>query len=142
MAETYVGQANARLQTAGRACKARNYAFAVRQSQECVELSLKAALRLYGVEYPCEHDVKSVLSEVAHRFPKWFSEQVKEFGKISEQLAKVRGPSMYGDEEKGIPPTELFNKKQAQEALKDAKFVNNQCRRLLSEFRRARRGRL
>jgi len=34
-----------------------DYPMAIRRAQECVELSLKAALRAISVEYPREHDV-------------------------------------------------------------------------------------
>jgi HEPN domain-containing protein len=46
-----------RLITAERANSNGNYSYAVRSSQECVELSLKAALRAVGVECPRKHDV-------------------------------------------------------------------------------------
>ncbi|MEM2843060.1 MAG: HEPN domain-containing protein [Candidatus Bathyarchaeia archaeon] len=45
-------QARSRLKTARIALKDKNYAYSVRSSQECVELSLKASLRLLGIEYP------------------------------------------------------------------------------------------
>jgi len=52
MARNYLRQAQARTQTAETAVSQGNYAYAVRQSQEAVELSLKAALRLIGIEPP------------------------------------------------------------------------------------------
>jgi HEPN domain-containing protein len=134
MALAYLRQASSRLKAAKPAFKRKDYAFTVRQSQECVELSLKAALRLYGVEHPKEHDVKELLFEVRGRFPKWFSSHVEEFGEISMELARDRGPSMYGDEEKGIPPSELFGKDDAVKALKSAEFVYRRCERLSKEF--------
>lgn len=141
MAEAYSKKAEACLGEARSAIKRKDYSGTVRRSQECVELSLKGALRLYGIEYPREHDVKSLLLRVTARFPAWFSKRAEEFGKISEELVKHRGPSMYGDEEKGIPPTELFGEEHARKALEDAEFVHGQCRRLFSEFRKAKRGR-
>lgn len=134
MAETYLDQAAARLQTARRAHKSRNYAFTVRQSQECVELSLKGALRLYGVEYPHEHDVSKILPLLRERFPRWFAVELDRLGKISAELAKHRGPSMYGDEEKGVPPSKLFGKPQAFEALKSSELVFKRCKKLLGDF--------
>lgn len=141
MAEAYLKRADSCLEEARGSIGRKDYAGTVRRSQECVEFSLKGALRLYGVEYPREHDVKSILPKVASRFPAWFSRRAEELGKISGELARHRGPSMYGDEEKGIPPTELFGEEHARKALKDADFVHGQCRRLFSAFQKARRGR-
>jgi hypothetical protein len=36
---------------------------AIRRNQESVELSVKAALRLLGIEYPRKHDVSDVLDQ-------------------------------------------------------------------------------
>jgi HEPN domain-containing protein len=134
MALAYIEQARSRLRTAKLALKGGDHPFTVRQSQECVELSLKAALRIYGIEYPKEHDVRELLLEVRERFPRWFAEQVEKFGEISSRLARDRGPSMYGDEERGIPPSELFDREKARAALADAEFVHHACRKLLKEF--------
>ena len=134
MAETYLEQAKARLQTARRAYRKGNYAFTVRQSQECVELSLKGALRLYGIEYPREHDVGKILPLLKNRFPPRFVADLDELAKISSELAKFRGPSMYGDEEKGIPPSELFKKSDAAKAKKNAGFVYKRCGQLYKGF--------
>lgn len=107
MAKAYLHQAESRLRAAEHALTEGNFPFAVRLSQECVELSLKAALRLYGVEYPKEHDVGGLLMEVKDRFPTWFSGLAEEFREISARLAAQRGPSMYGDEEEGLAPSQL-----------------------------------
>lgn len=139
MARTYIEQAKARLEVSKRALDEGNYPFAIRQSQECVELSLKGVLRLYGVEYPREHDVWPVLSEVRERFPKWFSDRSDRLGEISHDLAEKRGPSMYGDEEKGISPLELFRKPDAESALEGAEYVHGLCLRLFREFKAAKR---
>jgi len=134
MARTYLEQAEVRLRTARSAYMEQSYAFTVRQSQECVELSLKAALRLYGVEYPRGHDVSQILLRVKERFPRWFADEIEKLAEISAELAKWRGPSMYGDEERGIPPSELFGKEHAGSAMKDAEFVYRVCRKLFRDF--------
>lgn len=61
MARASVKQALERVETVRRALDEGHYAYAVRQSQEAVELLLKAALRLAGVEPPKWHDVGPVL---------------------------------------------------------------------------------
>ena len=52
MAKSYVKQAEERLYHAKEALKRGNYPYVVRQCQEAVELLLKAALRLVGIEPP------------------------------------------------------------------------------------------
>ena len=57
MARAYLRQARERLRHANEALEGGNYPYVVRQSQEAVELSLKVAPRLVGVEPPKWHDV-------------------------------------------------------------------------------------
>ncbi|MEM4298190.1 MAG: HEPN domain-containing protein [Nitrososphaerota archaeon] len=74
MARANLRQAVERIETVKRALEGGNYAYAVRQSQECVELTLKAALRVVGVEPPKWHDVGPVLKREGLRFHEWFRE--------------------------------------------------------------------
>ena len=107
----------------------------VRYSQECVELSLKACLRLVGVEYPKVHDVGDILRAESERFPGWFREEVDRLAEISRDLAEKRAPSMYGVEVAGKSPEELFNKDDAVKALEDAELVHKLARSLLEQAR-------
>lgn len=136
MAASYLEQASARLRSTKRALKEGNYPYTVRQAQECIELSLKGILRLYGIEYPREHNVKEVLIQVADRFPAWFRRHVDKFAEISARMAAERGPSMYGDEEKGIPPSQLFGRDRAAAAVGEAEMVHRNCSMALSAFMR------
>jgi HEPN domain-containing protein len=52
MARSYIRQAQKRIKHAKEAFENRNYPYVVRQSQEAVELLLKASLRLVDVEPP------------------------------------------------------------------------------------------
>jgi len=113
----------------------------VRQSQEAVELALKAALRLVGVEPPRWHDVGPVLRRNAERFPDWFRAQVGKMALISRLLGHERGPSMYGDEALGLPPDELYGPEDAGWALREASSIVSMVRKLLEEAGgRRRRG--
>jgi HEPN domain-containing protein len=85
VAKAYFHQAESRLRAAEHALTERNFPFAVRLSQECVELS-KAALRLYGVEYPKEHDVGGLLIEVKDRFQLGFRGWRRSFGRSRRGL--------------------------------------------------------
>lgn len=52
LAKDYLKQADIRLNTAKRVINENMYAYAIRQSQEAVELALKGAMRLIGIDFP------------------------------------------------------------------------------------------
>ena len=133
IAEAMVQQARDRLITAERAKAGGNHSYAVRSSQECVELRLKAALRAVGVEYPKKHDVSRVLLRIRGRFPAWFA--VDDFARASRELLELREPAMYGDEIRMISPTALFRAEQAEEVLEKARKVHEACRTLIQGLR-------
>ncbi|MEM4948830.1 MAG: HEPN domain-containing protein [Candidatus Jordarchaeales archaeon] len=105
----------------------------MRQSQEAVELALKAALRVVGVEPPKWHDVSPVLLESRGRFPKWFDEKIDELASTSRWLRREREPSMYGDEESGLPPQKLYTKIYAERVLNEARNTVKLVHRLVRE---------
>ena len=61
MARAYIEDAEYSFSEAKVAFEKGIYHRAVRRAQECIELSLKAILRLVGIEYPRQHDVSIVL---------------------------------------------------------------------------------
>lgn len=75
MAKSYVRQAEERLRHAKEAFEEGNYPYVVRQCQEAVELLLKAALRIVGVEPPKWRDVGPVLRRESSRFPEWLQKE-------------------------------------------------------------------
>ena len=136
MARSYLRQAEERVKHAEEALRTGNYAFTIRQSQEAVELSLKGALRLVGIEPPKWHDVGPVLKREREFFPEWFKERIDETASISRRLRREREPSMYGDEETGAPPDQLYSLMDAEEALQSSKTVLKLCLRLIEECER------
>jgi len=62
------------------------------------------------------------------------SERVKMLSIVSRKLRREREPSMYGDEESGTPPDELYYEEDAEEALSQADYVHNTVRRLLEGY--------
>jgi len=88
LAKSNIKQAEERLKHAREALESGNYPYVVRQSQEAVELLLKAALRLVGVEPPKWHDVGPVIRKVIDRFPTWFKENADLVVSISRSLRK------------------------------------------------------
>ena len=133
MAQSYLRQAAERLRHAEEALESGNYPYTIRQSQELVEFSLKAALRFAGIEAPKWHDVGPVLRRNTQRFPEWFRSKINELASISRRLRREREPSMYGDEESGLSPDELYTREDALTALTDAEKVYKLCIKLLKK---------
>ncbi|MEM1818481.1 MAG: HEPN domain-containing protein, partial [Nitrososphaerota archaeon] len=90
IAKSYLRQAEARLKDAKDALAEGNYPYAVRLSQECVELSLKAVLKAVGIDYPKVHDVSDILLDIKERFPEWFKAEIEFLRESSKILAKKR----------------------------------------------------
>lgn len=134
MALSYLRQAEQRIKHAKEALDEGNYPYVIRQSQEAVELALKACLRIVGIEPPKFHDVGPVLRKNFHLFPEWFRKEINKMASISRMLRREREPSMYGDEELLLAPDELYTPEDAKSAFEDCKFVIDQCKNLLSEY--------
>jgi len=134
LAEDHFKRARIRIKSADLALSEESYPDVVRYSQECVELSLKAALRAVGVEYPKEHDMGRVLRAVKERFPEWFRREVERLSEVSRDLADKRAPSLYGIESLNKAPSDIFDKNDAEKALSDAKYVLNTISKLLLEL--------
>ncbi|MDJ0269045.1 MAG: HEPN domain-containing protein [Aigarchaeota archaeon] len=132
IARALVNQGTRRLETAKREYNEGSPAYAIRSSQECVELALKGALRLVGIEYPKKHDVSNVLLRFADRCPRWF--EVEKMAKISRIVAEKREPAMYGDELSTNPADMLFTRDEAKEAFNMTREVLENVSRLISEY--------
>ncbi len=134
VAKSYLRQAKARLEDALDALQEENHPYAVRLSQECVELSLKAVLKAVGIEYPKIHEVSDLLSDIRDRFPDWFKTEIDFLRESSKLLFKKREPSLYGDEETLTPPNEVMDRKDAEDATNRAKKTYNLCKKLIIEL--------
>jgi HEPN domain-containing protein len=110
MAKDYAERARWVLKEADDAMQGTNHAICVRRSQEALELSAKAALRRLGVEYPREHDVGDALDAVADRLSNDLRLRLEEIKALSVELARVRGPALYGYEVEGMPASEAFTR--------------------------------
>jgi len=132
--KSFLRQARARLEDAKDASAEANYPYAVRLSQECVELSLKAVLKLVGIDYPKIHDVSDVLVEVKDRFPNWFKAEIDFLRDSSKILVKKREPSLYGSEEAFLSPDEVMNKDDAEDAVMRAEKIYKLCENLLTQI--------
>ena len=131
VARAYLRQAEARLKDAKEALAEGNYPYAVRLSQECVEMSLKAVLKAVGIEYPKVHDVSDVLVDVKERFPDWFRAELQFLCQSSKALAKKREISLYGGEEAFLSPEEVISKADAEDAVRRADKTYGLCKRFV-----------
>lgn len=131
MAEAYRDQAEEILLEAQGLFQRRVWNLVVRRAQEVVEMSLKAALRMAGVEIPRIHDVGIILKDQRARFPEAFRKEIDRLASISRRLRREREVSFYGDEETGAPPQRLYTDDDARVALEDASVVLDRCRELL-----------
>jgi HEPN domain-containing protein len=134
MAIDYLRRARSRLIDAGSALDRGDYPEVVRYSQESVELSLKAALRIVGIEYPKVHDVGDILVINKDKYPEWFIVELDKIRVISAELAMKRAPAMYGVEEMGKTPSDLFDKEDARDSLEKASYIISIVDRLINEF--------
>jgi len=109
MAEGFISDASYSLEEARQSINRGIYHRAVRRAQECVELSLKATLRLLGVEYPRQHEVGELVRRVIveRASPEWFLSELPTIVLISKRLVESRGPAFYGDEAAFTPPRNL-----------------------------------
>jgi len=133
MAENYLSDAKSIFTEAKAARRRKLHHRAIRLSQESFELSVKAILRLVGVEYPKEHEVSDAMRDSATKFPHWFQSLVADFEEASVWLSERRAPAMYGDEVAGKPASQLFNNRDSRKALTFAGEALRSCERLLKE---------
>ncbi len=130
LAEDYINNAKIRLKTAENVIEERFYAFCFRLCQEATELSLKAALRLVGIDFPKWHDIGALLKKEQNKFPENFQDKILRLAEISEKLTELRELAMYGDEKNSKPASSLFNEKKSKDAIKDAKYCIEQVENL------------
>ena len=131
----YINQSKLRIETAETALEKNAYAYCIRQCQEAVELSLKATLRMIGIDYPKWHDVGVILKKEKNRFPAWFQKEIAKLAAISKFLAAQREAAMYGEEMSKKSPSSLFSKGNAEESLKNANFCFDNAEKLLKTLK-------
>ncbi len=131
----YLRQARPRFEDAKDALEEGNHAYAVRLSQECVELSLKAVLRAVAIDYPKVHDVSDVLVAVKDRLPRWFQAKLDFLAESSKVLVKKRELSFYGGEEEFLSPEDVISEADARDAVSRAGKTLELCEKLLNQLR-------
>lgn len=93
----------------------------VRESQEVVELTLKALLKSCFIDVPSIHDVSQILLLEKEKLPSAIQENLSKIMNISKDLRRDRELSFYGSED--LTPLEFYSKDDAQKAKDSAYFV-------------------
>lgn len=97
---------------------------AVRRAQEVVELLLKGALKILGVDYPKVHDAGPVFVQRAQEKRIGLEEStLSQIEEISRWLGEARAPSFYFEKD--------YSEADAQKASEDAAFVMSVVKRLV-----------
>ncbi len=130
LAVDYITRAGHRLEAAKLLFDRKSYADVVRESQELVELALKALLRISNIEIPRVHDVGPILVEQQHLLPKAAQNHVAALSKISKNLRRDRELAFYGSED--LTPSDFYREEDAHQALQDASWVYSICKTTLS----------
>ena len=121
LARDYIQRATARLRAVEVLLEAESWADVVRESQELVELALKALLRSVGIDPPRIHDVSDVLEAEAHRLPDDLQGELKTLTRISRDLRRDRELAFYGAED--LTPSGFYTREDGERARADARRV-------------------
>ena len=119
LALDYVRRAEVRLKALDVLFDGKSWADVVRESQEVVELTLKALLRACGVDPPRLHDVSEVLRAERARLPRALGDDVDTLAEISRSLRRDRELAFYGAED--LTPSGFYSREDAEQARLDAK---------------------
>jgi HEPN domain-containing protein len=119
LARDYIERATARLRAVDVLFEAESWADVVRESQELVELALKALLRSVGIDPPRIHDVSDVLKAEAHRLPDSLRGELGTLTRISRDLRRDRELAFYGAED--LTPSGFYTREDGERARTDAR---------------------
>ena len=123
----YLDRASARLKAIAVLEQERSHADVVGESQEVIELTLKALLRHAGIEVPRIHDVSPLLRENLDRLPEAIRTDVERLSQISRTARRDRELAFYGSED--LTPSEFYQAGDASEAFASARWVVDLVRR-------------
>jgi hypothetical protein len=126
LAEDYITRAGHRLEAVALLMERKSFPDVVRESQEAVELCLKALLRHANIEVPRLHDVSEILISQKNKLPKETQPHVDRLARISKELRRDRELSFYGAED--ITPMNFYQEDDGKKALEDARWVHQTCK--------------
>lgn len=121
LASDYVSRSRKRLKALDTLFQEEAWADVVRESQEVVELTLKALLRQFLIEVPRLHDVSGILEAETDRFSADVKKHLPKLMEISRTLRRDRELAFYGSED--LTPEQFYKKTDAEQARDWARFV-------------------
>lgn len=121
LAKDYIERSKKRLKALQTLVDEKAWPDVVRESQEVVELSLKAFLRHCHIEFPRVHDVSGILEEEKLKFPAEVQKNLNRYIKISKSLRRDRELAFYGSED--LTPSEFYKEEDALVAQENAIWV-------------------
>lgn len=138
MAESFLKRARNKLDEARLELKNWHHAESISASQECIELSMKAIFLLLIESYPRRHEFKDedfepLLDKIPedmkkyHNFPRLYL--------LHKLWSDFYGVSKYGYEKFGLGPEKLFQKEEAELAIKHAEECKRAGDALLSRVK-------
>ncbi len=131
IARDYLAKVEVRLEALQLFLARGRYDDVVREAHEAIELLLKGALRFVGLDPPRRHEPGPVVLRHLDRFPPAWRERAAEICAVSERLFAERGHAFYGDEDDLVPPSELFERPEAEEAIATVEQLLTLYRELL-----------
>jgi HEPN domain-containing protein len=114
LARDYFTRAQKRLKAIAVLLDERAFADVVRESQEVVELLLKAALRHFGIPVPFSHEPSQSFVENAERLPDQVRASIPRWSEISRKLRRDRELAFYGSED--VTPSSFYTRADAVDA--------------------------
>ena len=121
LARDYVQRARIRLRALDVLFRGESWADVVRESQEIVELTLKALLRSVAIDPPRVHDVSEVLLRERSRLPDELDDGLDVLVEASRSLRRDRELAFYGAED--LTPSDFYSREDAEEARNSARQV-------------------
>ena len=122
LATDYVRRAAVRLRALDVLYDAESWADVVRESQEVVELALKALLRAAGIDPPRVHDVADVIEAERSRLPPGLTDDDADLlTAASRDLRRDRELAFYGAED--LTPSDFYRRADADSARAAARRV-------------------
>ncbi|MFM8268900.1 MAG: HEPN domain-containing protein [Pseudomonadota bacterium] len=109
--------------------KRKSYSDVIRESQEALELFLKALLRTMGWSPSFSHDPGKELAELKKNIPAEFREVADPLVDWSRKLRRERELSYYGAAD--FIPSEEYSEKEAREALQFLEDVSVRLKKFL-----------
>ncbi len=119
LARDYLRRSEVRLWALDVLFEGESWADVVRESQEIVELTLRALLRASGIDPPRVHDVSDVLAAERERLPQRIRKEIPALSRISRELRRDRELAFYGAED--LTPSGFYGREDAERARDGAR---------------------